>query len=195
MQKNRSDIVTNGCNGSCCAKFHLPFTPEEFAAIRQAWENYKFNCILRIHALAFGEEKAQYRDIKWIDRNGNERNIPDPTDIEYITDMIIFIGYDINSAQSGVDMTEEFKRQNPDIEPHDGVGNGHVFREGQLLGIYYTCKHFDKENRICTQYDSRPRLCKWHGVGNKCGYTGCNLKFITDVVCDNQGSVQSKDME
>lgn len=40
----------------------------------------------------------------------------------------------------------------------------------------YTCKHFDKENRICRIYETRPRMCQNHGSAYPCGNVDCEWK-------------------
>jgi len=44
-------------------------------------------------------------------------------------------------------------------------------------GVYhkrlFTCKHFNKEQRICGNYENRPHMCKNFGVG--CAYAGCGF--------------------
>lgn len=191
-QLNRSEIVTNGCPGHCCAAFHLPFTPEEFDRLRAAVMAKKRNIE---KAENFGNsldnvnqdlEISNIESEYWIDRNGHVRGILNPLDIEFILDMIIFLRYDPISIQDGKDMTEEFKRLNPNKEPYDGVANGHLLKDGKLHGIYYTCKHYDKENKLCTVYDQRPQLCRHHGVGNKCEYQGCQINCNNNVVCNTE---------
>lgn len=39
----------------------------------------------------------------------------------------------------------------------------------------YTCKHFDKEARVCRIYDDRPTMCKRHGTFYSCNAAGCTL--------------------
>lgn len=37
----------------------------------------------------------------------------------------------------------------------------------------YDCRHYDKKNRLCMDYDDRPSMCKNHGIEYPCPSTGC----------------------
>ncbi len=74
-------------------------------------------------------------------------------DMEFVHDMVIFIG-----------PTEESL-----IENLENTDSGQQFWD-------WTCRHFDKENRICTVYDKRPQMCRKHGVDYPCATQGCTMK-------------------
>lgn len=42
---------------------------------------------------------------------------------------------------------------------------------------WFTCKFFDKVTRLCTIYDTRPKMCRNHGTDLRqtCLYTKCRL--------------------
>lgn len=54
-------------------------------------------------------------------------------------------------------------------------------RGDSLLGeksrhrYHYTCKHYDRVNRVCTVYEDRPPMCRSYGEGS-CNYPGCTKK-------------------
>src|SRR5690554_6409736 len=52
------------------------------------------------------------------------------------------------------------------------------------IQYHYSCKHFDKENKICTIYEDRPLMCRdFNGEKpwQKCTYSGCTCKFEDDI--------------
>jgi Fe-S-cluster containining protein len=93
--------------------------------------------------------------------------------------MLIPLDYSNIAAESdyeGQTLLDKFKKVFPDAEVVDGAMNGCDLKEdGQLYGNYFTCKHFDTVNRICSAYESRPYFCKSFGVNLKCGYKGCGI--------------------
>jgi Fe-S-cluster containining protein len=38
---------------------------------------------------------------------------------------------------------------------------------------YYSCKHFDHKDKVCTIYEIRPEVCRAYPYGKKCEYAGC----------------------
>lgn len=43
------------------------------------------------------------------------------------------------------------------------------------LTYLWTCKHFDKETRLCKIYEMRPRMCRNHPPkGKQCDYGECD---------------------
>ena len=38
---------------------------------------------------------------------------------------------------------------------------------------YYSCKHFNREKKICTIYEDRPGMCRDYPYGRKCNYAEC----------------------
>lgn len=61
-----------------------------------------------------------------------------------------------------------------DTDPATGKSFSMVMGEGFLIDAF-TCKHFDIENRICTDYENRPDICKQMGCSG-CNYSGCSFK-------------------
>jgi Fe-S-cluster containining protein len=154
---NRSEVVTNGCSGACCENFGLPYTHEEFQEM------------VRRHKSG---------EATFVDRKGVLKTIPLKHEIEYITDMLIPLAYSNISAESefeGQTIVQKFKSLYPDHEPYDGAMNGCDLKDGELYGYYFTCKHFDTKDRICTAYENRPYLCKSFGINFQCGYKGCGI--------------------
>lgn len=41
---------------------------------------------------------------------------------------------------------------------------------------YYTCKHFDKKNRLCGIYSIRPSMCSRYPYAQACRYEGCKFR-------------------
>lgn len=41
---------------------------------------------------------------------------------------------------------------------------------------WYTCRHWNKETRLCMEYESRPGLCRDFPYGKKCFVKGCKCK-------------------
>ena len=47
---------------------------------------------------------------------------------------------------------------------------------GKLSANIFTCKHFDTVNKICTNYENRPTLCR--SFGDNCKYKGCRYRDV-----------------
>lgn len=47
-------------------------------------------------------------------------------------------------------------------------------KDNKVVTKIYTCKHFNKETRLCNNYESRPSLCR--KFGENCSYKGCGFK-------------------
>jgi Fe-S-cluster containining protein len=49
------------------------------------------------------------------------------------------------------------------------------FANPENEGLYYMCRHWDEQTRLCTAYNSRPRMCSDYPYGrpceHNCGYT------------------------
>lgn len=90
-----------------------------------------------------------------ITMNGNDPQ-PIAQDIHLIAPMVVHQGY-LEVALM------------PSINPGDD----------QLLGKdlgrahYYSCKHFDAKQKICTIYEQRPAMCRAYPNGKLCNYKGC----------------------
>lgn len=158
-----SSIVTNGCNGSCCAAVFFPISVEELGRIRDA----KLN----------GEP--------WVDDKGNERK-DYPTDkvasYDYIIEMLIPLGWQITDPETGKSFLAKLKERESwddgDINKSQLESGLRLRDDGEIEGYIVTCKHFDTENRICKDYDNRPGLCRMYGT--TCKYEGCKCASIME---------------
>jgi Fe-S-cluster containining protein len=170
-----SNCVTNGCNGSCCAKFTLPFTIKE----------------LQDSLAAQQQGKSHFTN-----RHGVELATLHPaSELPFIIDMLIYLGTDpidpqtkrsINSVLN--EHINKFKdyidlRGKPAPEQYAGINwlSRHDLEGDNIVVQTYTCRHFDTVNRICTVYDQRPMLCRTFGIQNECSYTGCNINKNTQT--------------
>lgn len=43
----------------------------------------------------------------------------------------------------------------------------------QNEGLFFTCKHWNEETRLCGAYADRPRMCRDYPYGQQCGH-GCD---------------------
>jgi Fe-S-cluster containining protein len=41
----------------------------------------------------------------------------------------------------------------------------------------YTCRHWDTETRLCTQYENRPALCRNYPYRGSCNHEGCTYRM------------------
>lgn len=41
------------------------------------------------------------------------------------------------------------------------------------IGWVFTCKHFDREKRVCTVYSERPLMCRDYPYGSPCEHSDC----------------------
>lgn len=101
---------TSDCNGSCCERFYLPWTPETVKELKDNIDS--------------GEPNEYHEDT------------------EMIVNMVI------------------------PLESDDSTG-----------GWWYTCKHWDRDTRLCTVYEQRPYMCREYPYGDKCKF--CNSKCGT----------------
>ncbi len=143
--------VVNGCNGSCCTEFTFPYMPEELNEMIQAQDQEK-------------EYKGKF--------------ITYPkTEMEKIRDMLIFL--------HETDICPQEKRTFKSIIQLEGIenltnelvkekaksGDFYKVKDNNILAKVFTCKHFDKVNKICNDYENRPDMCK--RFGGTCKYEGC----------------------
>ncbi|HSY76448.1 MAG TPA: hypothetical protein VK890_06310 [Bacteroidia bacterium] len=161
----RTEIVTNGCTGNCCAKFHLPYNLEELKRCQTAIRN--------------GESQ-------WYDNRGKVHHVLVPEELDYIIDMLIDLGKDSVCPERNEPIVAVWNRY---CEKENKIGelpsdkileryfNGMEYRDGQIYGNFYTCKHFDAVNKICTAYEQRPEFCRRHGGSKQpCEYDGCQME-------------------
>lgn len=155
-QLTREQIVTNGCSGSCCERFSLPFSLKELQ----------------------DSSKAQHAgEFVFIDRNGKEQHTVDHANIDYIIDMLIPLEYSNMSAEhKGKSLRKLLEELNPGvvIEPDIVISGGDIDENGEVWKYYFTCRHFDKEKRICGAYETRPSMCRI--FGRHCKYEGCGFQ-------------------
>ena len=117
----------NGCNGTCCERFVLPFSFEEF---QKSYELCK----------ATGKKRWGQIDI--------------------IGPMLIPLD----------------DRKPVDWNPADNKKFGKREDGTPMTHFHYTCKHFDKETRLCGIHETKPKMCSDYNYGNSCNYENCNFK-------------------
>jgi Fe-S-cluster containining protein len=160
----RNEVVKNGCSGGCCTAFTFGWTLEDLRKNQEAIANNKMT---------------------YINSEGYERRVLNDDSIESIIDMLIFIELTEQDPQLKntftEQVTEDFKKRGtwpgsikdlPLYEKQELDRKGFVIREDKVLCRVYTCKHFDKEKKICNNYENRPHMCK--NFGASCRYEGCN---------------------
>lgn len=174
-QFKRETVVFNGCNGSCCEAFTLSYDIED----------------LKRMLVARNDNKSVFIDIL-----GSERTVMSDAGLETMIDMLIPLGFatinlnrkndsDIINDQmisNGI-KTQEDWNQHPNEEKY-----WYVLHEGVWKIRMFTCKHFDKEKRVCGNYESRPPMCRH--FGSECHYKGCSYvslqKIAEDLKCDTE---------
>ena len=152
-------LVTNGCSGKCCENFSFPYTLDELSNMY----------------IAYKEGKTH-----WINRHGDIGNFSSDQDMQempYILDMLISLGFsEINDIGESYNSTwegdEEITRTELKKRKPNGA-NRYTIENGVLKVQHFTCKHFDKEKRICTAYEKRPGFCKRYG--EFCAHKCCNF--------------------
>lgn len=161
---NRNEIVTNGCSGACCECFTLPVTIKDM-------QKMKAKLQARID---FPDEDSSYERVLCEDgirREPNEKN-----EIDKLLDMLIPLGDTTISPQDGISLNEVYHKAIEDgivdLEKLARSTNDHFQVNNNIITAHiFTCKYFDKENKLCTNYDNRPHLCKKYG--SACSYKGC----------------------
>jgi len=141
----RKEIVSNGCSGKCCTKFTMKWS--------------------------LGEMKAKHK----------KNDFSKSSDIEKVLDMLIPLGTTTIDPQTGISFERrwkfKYKVKKRDMKrkfTESYAGGGHIFfHNGKAKAHIFTCKHFDKKNKICGNYEDRPSLCRSFGVG--CEYKGCGF--------------------
>ena len=152
-QKNMSNCVTNGCSGKCCENFTMPYSIDE---LKEAIKQIK--------------EQGYY-----VNRLGNKK-YHKVVELENVLDMVIPLGLTNIDPQTGMDFAERHQKLwNVSIDSMTIASREHFIREGNTLKANtYTCRHFNKEKRICNNYENRPQMCRH--FGQDCHYSGCNYK-------------------
>lgn len=157
-----SNCVTNGCSGACCEAVYFPYTIDQ----------------LRRMGIAHREGKKM-----WTNADGVERKIKhdDIATHDAIADMLIPLGWWAIDPETGKAWLQKWLEDGRSESEHIDYINGSPafrFNEGHAEGYIVTCKHFDKEKRICNNYENRPGLCKRFGPA--CRYAGCNYAKIAE---------------
>ena len=168
--------VTNGCSGACCEKFTLPITINDLHAMKASYNQQR----LLIAANPAYTDRAEAVVLE----DGRHMFPELEDDVDKLLDMLIPLGITSSDPQDCKDIGEQL-RYNPEIHSDELVRNhsrGHVLvMDGKLISRIFTCKHFDAVNRICLNYENRPRLCQ--NFGDKCRYVGCGYpeKIIKNI--------------
>lgn len=145
---DRTEIVNNGCSGACCANFTLAYYIEDFIAMKEALSN---------------------EQLTFIDKVGVERRVVDNVEeIDKLLDMLIFNGDSNIDPHSGKVCMDD-KRYDKLVSDN----NWYVKKGEKYFMRTFTCKYFDKINRVCGNYENRPLLCR--SFGKECSYKGCNF--------------------
>lgn len=179
---NRDKIVVNGCSGGCCEAFTLPVHIED----------------LQANDTAIKEGKRTF-----VDTQGRSRTVINDNTRETVLDMLIH-KYDttVDPQFKDPDHLEKRFGHLTDDQLFDET-YGFCFRkDGKIHVRVFTCKHFDTENKVCTNYENRPHLCRQFGT--KCSYEGCGYAmkcagmneytdpFEKDVLETNMGAFLSQ---
>ena len=97
-------------------------------------------------------------------------------DVEYaretafIADMVICLGTDPDKIENLPPLKEQYGKQGKLL------GNKKQRYAYGNYGFYYTCRHYNKETKLCMVYDKRPEMCKKYpsnGFGHDCMFEGC----------------------
>lgn len=148
-------IVINGCNGSCCKQFTMHYTIDDLKLMLKALDEGKSTFIGR-EGMSFNCHKNSHKDLPKL------INMLIPLGKTYINPNG---GENINDENINNEWIEALKKR--------GIYEKMLDENGKLYFLIYTCKHFDKENQICTIYNDRPNMCRNFGEG--CKYKGCNF--------------------
>lgn len=160
---DRDKIVTNGCIGSCCSSFLLPISYEDF-------KNLLKEDIKRLK-----NPKRKPKTVQCF--NGVKLNPATHDEMVKLNEMLIPLGTTTISPEQNISYDEiikEYKKNGLEesiLQLRQRTG---IDENGNTFAHIYTCKHFDAENKICTNYDNRPNMCR--SFGRKCNYQGCSYK-------------------
>lgn len=161
--------VINGCNGSCCEKFTLPVTINDLHKMKAEYNR---------QVIAEGEG-FYYETQRIVCDNGYNRYPTGEDQIDKLLKMLIPLGVTNIDPQSEKDIAShrEFIPMKHDAQMILDKTRGHNFISPEdptkILTNIFTCKHFDTVQRICTNYENRPDICKQ--FGEECYYRGCGF--------------------
>lgn len=170
---NREEIVVNGCSGGCCENFSFQLSLSELDEM--------------IHDLDT-VNPMNYRNHVFVKDNGHRMSLINDNEIKQIRDMLIPLpDLLVNPNNHHFTLSEKFRYDSniPDDEeititkPQADMWRWHDLKDGEIIMRAFTCKHFDTVNRICTNYDNRPNMCRHYG--DNCSYEGCG--FVKKYQC------------
>lgn len=164
----REEIVTNGCSGGCCQEFTLPVTIGDLKLMKDEYDKKDV------------DENYEIKSV--ICHNGVSMKVADREEVEKLLEMLIPLGQTQNNPQDGLPLSHHcfghWKKEDATVDKmresqlrnRSGVT---IHDDGKVTVNIYTCKHFDIVQKICTNYEKRPNLCKKFGY--KCQYKGCEF--------------------
>lgn len=151
----REKIVQNGCSGNCCDKFTFPYS------------------ISDLDKMIAANEKGEKTFVD--DKGLSLRVNTDVEQLKKIREMLIPLGETDICPQ----LQKTFLQIHLDLgwQPSSIIQDNlskHIVRDGKVYALIFTCKHFDTVNRICSNYENRPNMCKtFPNNGEPCRYQGC----------------------
>lgn len=153
------NCVTNGCSGKCCEKFTFLFSLNE------------------LNKLIIDKKRKSKLFIR---DNGNTQYISQNELIEemiQVKEMLIFLGEtEINPQTEKIFNSEMLSKEDAEITNErlqfHRQDKFYFVKDNKIYSRIYTCKNYDKENKICTIYENRPFMCR--DFGEFCKYKGCN---------------------
>lgn len=156
---------TNDCIGSCCENFNLPLSPKDIKSSAEAQRN----------------GKSEY-----LAQNGLMQDIlGGDGEIIKLDDMLIFKRWtSVNPVDGKKSDKVNMSKYNSKVEYKINIDswlyrNGlRVLKSGVTQMPVYTCKHHDKETKLCTNYKNRPKLCRNYPSRGGCEYKGCKMNCI-----------------
>jgi len=166
--------VTNGCSGKCCEKFTLSGTLEdlklmkaELQRVREFAEKVEKGELE--YNLSMSEQRVEFS-------NGYKVWPIDEEELDKLIDMLVYIGVTENDPQTGLSI-ERLNCLYHDVQTNEEIleySSGHMFiQNDKVVSHIFTCKYFDFDNKVCTNYENRPKLCRNFGRG--CKYEGCGF--------------------
>jgi Fe-S-cluster containining protein len=176
----REQIVSNGCSGNCCEKFTLPVTLRDIRMMKLSFIEQR---------LEANEKEIDIDNIelkKVLCDNGYLRYSVYEEDVDKLLDMLIPLGYSEICPQQEISFNTLYftyiQKYDTDEEIREALNNFPKVSNGHIVENTFTCKHFDKTNKVCTNYENRPWLCK--DFGRSCNYTGCS--FVKNIEHKNE---------
>lgn len=92
-----------------------------------------------------------------------------------------------------LDMFEEQDRTlQGGINPANPNSNDSLKDKTKYPG-FFSCKHFNKQNGNCMNYENRPDFCRTYPTRGDCLYKGCTMKCKDQIIVE-VGFAQPKDI-